>query len=178
MPQRKLSQWCELNIESSKTKFLDYNRTTTKKVGKKKVKKVLTKSVICKYIQKHPLNLTEVAALPSFRVSCEHAFENVVVDFARLLYHKVSNNEIKKCYILLFACAVSRATHLELTTGVGTDSIILALRRFIGRCEKPNDISRDNFKSFKTSNLKRFLAHQGIKWSFLLERSPWWRGFY
>lgn len=52
--------------------------------------------LFCNYIQKHPLNPTEVTALPSFRVSCEHAFENVGVDFVGPLSYKVSNNEMKK----------------------------------------------------------------------------------
>ena len=141
-------------------------------------RKVLGKCFICNYIQRHPLNPTEVAALPSFRVSCEHAFENVGVDFVGPLYYKVSNNEMKKCYILLFTCAVSRATFFELTTDVGTDSVILALRKFAGQSGKPNHIIIDNFKSFKASTLKRFLAHQGITWSFILERSPWRGAFY
>ena len=85
--------------------------------------------------------------------SCEHAFENVGVDFVGPLYYKVSNNEMRKCYILLFPCAVSRDTHLELTTNVGTDSVILALRIFIGRRGKPNHIISDNFKSFKGISL-------------------------
>ena len=57
--------------------------------------------LFCNYIQKNPLNPTAVAALPSFRVSCEHAFENVGVDFVGSLYYNVSNNEIKKCYIFV-----------------------------------------------------------------------------
>ena len=142
------------------------------RTGQQHIKKVLEKCFICNYIQKHPLNPAEVAALPSFRISCEHAFENVGVDFAGPLHYKVSNHEVRKCYILLFTGAVSRATHLELTTNVGTDSTILALRRFIGRRGKPNHMLCDHFKSCKASTLKRFLAHQGIKWSFTLEPSP------
>ena len=115
------------------------------------VKKVLKKCFICNYIQKHPSNPTEVVALPSFRVSCEHAFENVGVDFAGSRYYKISNNEMKKCYILLFTCTVSRATHLELTTEVGTGSVILALWRFIRQRGKTNHLISDNFKSFKAS---------------------------
>ena len=87
-----------------------------------KVNKILKKCFICQYIQKHPLNPTEVASLPSFRVSCEHAFENVGVDFVGPSYYNVGKNEMKKCYILLFTCAVSRAIHLELTTDVSADS--------------------------------------------------------
>ena len=85
---------------------------------------------------------------------------------------------MRKFFILLFICAVSGATHLELTTDVGTDSAILALGRLIRRRGKANYIISDNFKYFEASTLKRFLAHQGIKWSFILERSPCWGGFY
>ena len=83
---RKLSQRCELNSKP--------NKTITCQEG-------IEKMLFCNYIQKNPLNPTSVAALPSFRVSCEHAFENVGVDFVGSLYYNVSNNEIKKCYIFV-----------------------------------------------------------------------------
>ena len=116
----------------------------------------------------HPLNPTEVAALPLFRVSCEHAFENVGVDFVGPLSYKVSNNEMKKFFILLFICAVSRATYLELTADVGSDFIILALQRFIKQRGKSNHTISDNFRLFMASTLRRFLAHQSLTWSFIL----------
>ena len=78
----------------------------------------------------------ETLKLPSFRVSCNHIFENEGVDYARPLYHKeLFNNTVtmSKCYILLFTCAVIRAVHIELTPDMGAHSLILALCRFISR---------------------------------------------
>ena len=36
----------------------------------------------------------------------------------------------------------------------------------------------DNFKSFKSIELKNFFLKGGIKWQFILEKWPWWGGFY
>ena len=36
----------------------------------------------------------------------------------------------------------------------------------------------DNFKSFKSIELKNFLLKGGIKWQFILEKLPWWGGSY
>ena len=60
-----------------------------------------------------------------------HVFENDGADFVRPLYFKVNNNDMKKGYILLFTYAVIRTIDPVLTADVGTDSVILLLRRFI-----------------------------------------------
>ena len=146
--------------------------------GRQRVKNVLKNCYMCKYLQKQSSKGTEAGDLPLFRMSCEHAFQNIGVDFLGPLYFKSVNNKMQKCYILLFTRAVVRAVHLELTLDIGTNSVILALRRFIGRRRKPSVIIIDNFKSFKSTTLKNFLALKGIKWQFILERSPWWGGFY
>ena len=101
--------------------------------GRQRVKKGLKSCYMCKYLQKQPSKGTEVGDLPSFRISCEHAYQNIGVDFLGPLYFKSVNNEMQKCYILKFPCAVVRAVHLELTLDIGTNSVILALRRFTGR---------------------------------------------
>ena len=36
----------------------------------------------------------------------------------------------------------------------------------------------DNFKTFKSIEIKDFLREKDIKWEFILEKSPWWGGFY
>ena len=38
--------------------------------------------------------------------------------------------------------------------------------------------SIQNFKSFKSSEVKLFVASKRITRDFILERSPWWGGFY
>ena len=62
------------------------------------------------------------------------------------------DNELRKCYILLFTCAIVRAVHLEITCDFSSKSLVLAIRRFITRRGKPALFVSDNFKS-STSNL-------------------------
>ena len=83
-----------------------------------------------------------------------------------------------KNVILLFTCSVSRAAHLELTYNLGVESLKFAFRRFISRRGTPSCFISDNFKTFKSVEIKRFISNLGIKWKFILERSPWWGGFY
>ena len=79
-----------------------------------------------------------------------------------------------KCYVLLFTCAVTRAVHIELTPNLGSTCLILALRRFISRRGLPNLVISDNFKSFKAREVKYYLKENRVKWTFILEKSPWW----
>ena len=39
-------------------------------------------------------------------------------------------------------------------------------------------VDSDNFKTFKSVDVKRFCNTEGIIWQFILERSPWWGEFY
>ncbi|XP_064470175.1 uncharacterized protein LOC135384923 [Ornithodoros turicata] len=62
---------------------------------------------------------TEVTApLPRDRLSQSAPFEVTGTDFAGPLYYKCSKDGGRKCYILIFTCAVTRAVHLELTKSV------------------------------------------------------------
>ena len=104
--------------------------------GRQKIKLILKNCVVCKIIQGKPLAPSETSALPSCRVNYNHAFENTGLDFAGPLHCKgnySSSGIMYKCYVLLFTCCVTRAVHLELTTNVDSNSVILALRRFISR---------------------------------------------
>ena len=79
---------------------------------------------------------------------------------------------MQKCYILLFTSSVSRAIHLELTNDLGAEPLKLAVRRFISRRGTPSFFISDNFKTFKSMEIKRFINNLGIKWKFILECSP------
>ncbi|GFW96966.1 integrase catalytic domain-containing protein [Trichonephila clavipes] len=128
------------------------------------------------------------APLPALRVEQSAPFSVVGIDFGGPLYTKDEN----KHYIVLFTCAVTRALHLELVNNLTTETFLLALRRFIshrGLCSK---ILTDNAKTFKKSELelknlwkiisdptvKAFYASHKIYWQFIMERAPWWGGFY
>ncbi|GFX91998.1 integrase catalytic domain-containing protein [Trichonephila clavipes] len=111
----------------------------------------------------------------------------VGIDFGDPLNTKDEN----KHYIVLLMCAVTRALRLELVNNLTTETFLLALRRFIscGMCSK---ILTENAKTFKRSELEQknlwkvmsyptliaFYASHKIYWQFIIERAPWWGGFY
>ena len=149
--------------------------------GRQVVKKVLRKCVLCKVVQGQTITPPETPYLPSFRINCNHAFEHVGVDYAGPIFYKNVNKqstELLKCYILLITCAVTRAIHIEVTPDVGSYSLKLALIRFFSRRGVSKFVISDNFKSFKSIEIKDFLRKKDIKWEFILEKSPWWGGFY
>ena len=76
--------------------------------------------MFAKIVQGKTLKPVKTPTLPWYRVSRNHAFENVGLDFAGLLYYMSNNTgeESRKCYILLFTCCFSRSSHLELTTDI------------------------------------------------------------
>ena len=99
------------------------------------------------------------------------------VDFAGPIYYKVKNS-VYKAYVLLFTCGVTRASNIELTIDQGLHSVILALRRFLAKRGKMKLVISDNFQTFKSTELNNFLRNNSIEWEFILEKSPWWGGFY
>ncbi|GFX22003.1 integrase catalytic domain-containing protein [Trichonephila clavipes] len=115
-------------------------------------------------------------------------FSVVGINFGGHLYTKDEN----KHYIVLFTCAVTRALHLELVNNLTTETFLLALRRFISRRRLCSKILTDNAKTFKGSEIelknlwkvisdpavKAFYASHKIYWQFIIERAPWWGGFY
>ena len=73
---------------------------------------------------------------------------------------------------------MTRVAHIEVTPDVGSYSLKVALIRFFSRRGVSKLVISDNFKSFKSIEIKYFLRKKDIKWEFILEKSPWWGGFY
>ncbi|GBL90649.1 hypothetical protein AVEN_219317-1 [Araneus ventricosus] len=102
------------------------------------------------------------------------------------------NQETHKSYVALFTCVVTRAVHLEFVSDISTKCFLLALRRFLSRRGICKVIYSDNARTFKTaqrelayftnilkdSKFQNFVADNGIHWKFIVERAPWWGGFY
>ena len=76
-----------------------------------------------------------------------------------------------KCYVLLFTRCVTRAVHLELSTDFNSNSVMLALCRFISRRGITRLFISDNFKSFKLVAVKIFCNTREIVCKFILDRS-------
>ncbi|GFX00147.1 integrase catalytic domain-containing protein [Trichonephila clavipes] len=131
------------------------------------------------------------AQLPKDRLSENPPFEIWGLDFAVLMLYKC-DKEVKQCYFAIFTCAVTRGIHLELVSSMSTKHFLLAFRRFISRLGRCSVVYSDNSKSFKAaskdliyfakilrnSKFKDFISSRGITWKFIVERAPWWGGFY
>ena len=151
--------------------------------------KVLSKRVICKRQEGKAYSTPQTAPLPDFRVREVPAFSKVGVDFAGPFYVKAPAGGMKKAYIALFSCCVTRAVHLELVEDLSAKAFRRALRRFCARLGTPTLIVSDNAKTFQVTEkaLNNLFSHpevaskldsRKIEWRFNLERAPWWGGFF
>ena len=91
--------------------------------------------------------------------------------------------------LALFTCAVSRAIHLDLVSDLAADTFLRCFKRFTARFGIPREIKSDNSATFKLAaktlsvlfklpEVTAYLLSHRIKWSFNLERAPWWGGFF
>lgn len=158
--------------------------------GRPLVKKILKQCVICKKLWGKPSS-QPFGPLPLERLTLSRPFDNVGVDFAGPLYcFDHSNGEMSKTYFMIFTCAAIRSVHLELVTNMTTESCLMALRRFIARRGVPSVIFSDNARTFRRAALElegtafeeqqfqSFLSTHRIRWKFIVERAPWWGGFW
>ena len=78
---------------------------------------------------------------------------------------------------------------LELVEDCSAEQFLLAFRRFVGRRGLPRVIMSDNAKNFKRSAkeitkigrstlVQEHLANIGVNWMFIVEKAPWWGGFW
>ena len=162
--------------------------------GRESVKNFIRRCVICRKFEGTPYSSPPQADLPSDRVSEDPPFTHVGLDFAGPLFIETKNsenadNESKKVYICLFTCASTRAIHLELTSGLSVEAFLLAFRRFTGRRGVPATLHSDNAKTFKSSSREvqriirseevwRYLTNKQIQWNFIIEKAPWWGGYW
>ena len=156
--------------------------------GRSTVRQTLRNCLICCHYQTKPFGQL-MAPPPEDRIKPAPPFTNVGIAFAGPLYLKDSG---EKAYICLFTCAVTHAVHLELVCDMTTERFLLALRRMVARRGMCNIIWSDNAKTFKAANkeLQRCwrvlesdqtqtaLSEKKIQWKFIVERAPWWGGFY
>ncbi|XP_055922602.1 uncharacterized protein LOC129953417 [Eupeodes corollae] len=138
--------------------------------GRQLVKSEVKSCSICKVLRAMPAT-QPFAPLPRDRITFSSPFDVTGLDFAGPLYTYDSGQK-SKAYIMLFTCASIRAVHLELTSDLTTESCLLGIRRFIARRGVPRVIWSDNAATFKKSSKEFF------KWRFIVERAPWWGGFW
>ena len=92
--------------------------------GRQMVKRILSECFTCKRLIGKSYRAPATAALPEFRVTRAPPFSKVGVDFAGLLYAKNGPGDMKKVYIALFSCCVTRAVHLELVDEMSAEALL------------------------------------------------------
>ena len=127
--------------------------------------------------------------LPEFRVKEEPPFTYVGIDFVGPLYVKNLNSPQQKIWICLYTCWVTRAIHLDLVPDLTTNAFLRCFRRFTARRGRPSLVVSDNGRTFKPAareitrifndpGVKQHFAREHMKWTFNLEKAPWWGGVF
>lgn len=113
----------------------------------------LTKKVIngcfgCKKFQAKAFRSPPPGNLPIDLTMGSVPFQVLGMDYAGPIPYRLNKRRDRKAYILLFACSLTRAIHLELLSNQTTEEFIKAFKRFIARRGRPQKVYSDNGKSF------------------------------
>ena len=141
------------------------------------VQRLLSRCFNCRRRQA-PVAEQKMAHLPEDCLTANKPpFTFVGVDFFGPFIVKRGRSEVKR-YGCIFTCMTIRAVHIEVTHSLDTDSFVLALRRFIGQREKPEQIRSNiggNFVkgSKEISNAISHWNHRKID-AYLLQHEVQW----
>ena len=154
------------------------------------VRRILRNCVVCRRHQGKPYLPPPAPPLPAFRVREARPFAHTGVDYAGPLYvRKFVSSTTEKVWVCLYTCCVTRAVHLDIVPDMTAESFIRCFRRFTARRGFPLRMVSDNAKTFKaaaraiaavvkSSTISDHLSNVGTKWTFNLERAPWWGGLF
>ena len=151
------------------------------------VKKIRKGCHGCKRFQSKPYQTPPPGNLPTTRTQGSTPYQVLGVDFAGPIKYALKSKREAKAYLVLYACSLTRALHLDLVKSLDTQEFIVSLKRFIARRGRPEIIYSDNATTFqaagkwiqhirKDEKLNDLLASLAIEWRFSLGRAPWWRG--
>lgn len=79
---------------------------------------------------------------------------------------------------VVICMSASRTNYLELTIDVNILPLKLTIRTFMSRRGASQKFISDNFYTFSSKKIKRFIDNLLIHLEFILEHSPWSGGFY
>lgn len=141
----------------------------------------------CKKFEAKAYQVPPSGTLPMTRTQGSIAFQVVGVNFPGPIRFQQSPKKEGKAYLVLYACSLTRAVHLDLLSSLQTSDFLASLRRFIAPRGRPENIYSDNKSTFELAakwlqkvhideKCHAFLAENSIKWKFNLSRAPWWGG--
>ena len=152
------------------------------------VKRIKRDCESCKILRATPYPAPDVGQLPLIRTTAKYPFAVTGMDFVGPFCVKGKEGE-DKAYVIVFSCATSRGVHFATSRSMETSEFIDRLNDFIAAHTRPEEIISDNAQTFKAAStwieklmkneaLHDYLADHGIKWKFILAKSPWRGGFY
>ena len=160
------------------------------------INNIIKKCVRCQKLFKSPYDKIVMPDLPKFRLEESWAFSHVGIDFCGpflIKFPKVNKKDInepilKKIYVCVFTCAVTRAVHFEHTYGLTMIEFVKCFRRFTSSRGIPSVIYSDNFSTFKKSDrdlyaivseqrFKEYFHSVNVQWKFSTQMGPWTNGF-
>lgn len=144
----------------------------------------------CTICKRHDFTSSEqkMAQLPTTRTSPGKPFERTGVDYCGPVFLKPGvgrSNVTLKAYICVFVCFITRAVHLELVSDLTTSAFLSALRRFMARRGRVDEMYSDHGTNFvgAVNEIKRLKNHLeqlshypfatefNLKWTFTTERA-------
>lgn len=156
------------------------------------VRKVLLTCYHCRRFNSGSFKMPEMMKWPAKKVTRSQPFTFTGLDYLGPLYVKSKLGK-KKVWVCLFTCIVVRAVHLEIVRDMSAEMFLLALRRFVSRRGKPEEIILDNAAQFKVTRdvvniswknliqdelVYSYTAMNEIRWRFITEFAPWEGGYY
>ena len=122
----------------------------------------LAKSIIrncygCKRHYAVPYRQPKPGPLPKDRSEAAMPFQVIGTYYAGPIYYRTKSKKESKTYILLFACSLSRAVHLELTPNLTTNEFIKCFTRLIARRGRPKIHAKIFQAAAKCSRLKSLM---------------------
>ncbi len=161
-------------------------------LGGRRLAKNLTKNCVLCRKTRQPPHSTLMGSLPPDRVKVRAPpFTVTGVDLFGPFHLKYGRNKSSKAWGAIFACATSRAVHLEIVENASAEAFLQALRRFASHHGWPDTIISDNggsfvgaeveLRSLYTEGKKRitdFAVLHKIHWKFITPLSPHQGGMY
>ena len=143
------------------------------------VRRVLNGCVSCRKRQA-PVAEQKMASLPTDRTTPgKPPFSFTGVDCFGPFEVRRGRTKAKR-YGVIFTCMTTRAIHIEIANSLDTESFINALRRFVARRGRPDEMRSDNGGNFvkgerelrqeiekwNQAQIHDFLVQRNIKWTF------------
>ena len=105
----------------------------------------------CVKFQAQSYNRPPPGRLPPTRTQGTTPFQVLGVDFAGPIRYKTTARAERKSYLVLYACSLTRAVHLELLRSLEVVEFLPSLKRLIARRGRPQVIYSDNATTFKAA---------------------------